>query len=150
MKRQLFVQFCKTCFGFIIHHQLLIQSKGLISRTSIFTIADVDSKSYRFRFPEVQLQTGKFIFCVRKKFFTVKSARLEKLPPPSPPHMGWDIFKYILQILRVSLAVARIAVFLRSEDLQRPLHTFQCGRSLTIKLTMRMKIMIDISSFTLF
>ena len=30
---QIFVQFCNTCFGFIIHHQLLIETKVLISRT---------------------------------------------------------------------------------------------------------------------
>ena len=72
-------------------------------------------------------QTGRFVFCAWKKFFTVRSARLEKLPPPSPPHTKWDIFKYIFQILRASLAVARMAVFLRAEDLQRTLHTFQSG-----------------------
>ena len=72
-------------------------------------------------------QTGKLVFCEREKFFTVRSARLEQLPPPSPPQMKWGIFKYIFQILRASLAVACMAVFLRAEDLQRALHTFQSG-----------------------
>ena len=72
-------------------------------------------------------QTGKFVFCARKKLFTVRSARLEKLSPPSPPHMKWDIFKHIFQILCALLAVARMTVFLRAEDLQRALHTFQSG-----------------------
>ena len=53
--------------------------------------------------------------------------RLEKLPPPSHPHMKWDIFKYIFQSLRTSLVIACMAVFLRTEDLQRTLHTFQSG-----------------------
>ena len=79
-------------------------------------------------------QTGKFVFCARKKFFTVRSARLEKLHPPSPPHMKRDIFKYIFQILRASLAVARMVVFLRAEDLQRALHTFQCGLSRAVRI----------------
>ena len=41
--------------------------------------------------------------------------------------MKWDISKYILQILRASLAVASMAVFLRAEDLHRTLHNFQSG-----------------------
>ena len=72
-------------------------------------------------------QTGKFVFCAQKTFFTVRSACVEQLPPPSPPHRKWDIFKYIFQILRASLVVVRMAVFLRAEDLQRALHTFQSG-----------------------
>ena len=81
------------------------------------------------QFSAQELQTGKFVFCARKKFFTVRSARLEKLTTPSPPHTNWDILKYIFQILRASLAAARMAVFLRAEDLQRALHTFQSGKN---------------------
>ena len=80
------------------------------------------------------LQIGKFVFYTRKKFFTVRSARLEKLPPPSPPHMKRDIFKYIFQILRASLAVARMAVFLRAGDHQHALHAFQSCQCLASAL----------------
>ena len=79
----------------------------------------------------VSLQTGKFVFCAWKKFFTVRSARFEKLSPPSPPHMKWDIFKYIFQILCASLAVARMAVFLRAEDLQRELQLSRLNLNFT-------------------
>ena len=30
--------FCKICFGFVIHHQLLTQNKGLIIRTMLRTM----------------------------------------------------------------------------------------------------------------
>ena len=71
------------------------------------------------------------LFCARERYsLQWGSARLEKLPQPSTLHMKWDIFKYILQILHTSLAAARMAVLLRTEDLQRALHTFQSGKRL--------------------
>ena len=88
-------------------------------------------------------QTGKFVFCAWKKFFTLRSARLEKLPPPSPPRMKWDIFKHIFPILRASLAVARITVFLRAEDLQRALHTFQSGTVAKVDEHKHLSIILD-------
>ena len=76
--------------------------------------------------------------------------------------MKWDIFKYIFQILRALLTVARMTVFLRAEDLQRALHTFQSGQNYldifevkTVNLVVqqifsfKMKICFSLLSFTL-
>ena len=83
-------------------------------------------------------QTGKFVFCARKKVSTVRSV---KLPPPSSPHMKWDIFKYIFQFLRASLAVARIAVFLRAE--KRALHSFQSGVNAVLRHSILLYVMVS-------
>ena len=71
--------------------------------------------------------TGKFVFCARKIFFPMQFARLEK--PASHLLAIWHgtFFKYIFQILRAWSVVARMAGCLRSEYLQRALHTFQSG-----------------------
>ena len=75
------------------------------------------------------LPDWKVCFLRAEEIFYSMICALRETTPSSPFHMKWDIFKYIFQILRASLAVARMSVFLRAEDLQRALHTFLSGLS---------------------
>ena len=68
-----------------------------------------------------------FCFLHAEDILLRQICRLGKATLASSPHLKWQIFKHIFQILRASLAVAHMAVCMRVEDLQRALHTFQSG-----------------------
>ena len=67
------------------------------------------------------------LFSARGRYFSQSDLRAWKTNPASPPYMKWDTFKYIFQILRASLGIARKAACACVEDLQHALHTFQSG-----------------------
>ena len=70
----------------------------------------------------------KVCFLRAEDIFPVKFARLEKLPSQSLHVCNCILFQYIFQIFRAWLTIARMAVCLRAEDLQRAVHTFQSVR----------------------